>query len=61
MFMSMESYQTQTYIHIDSQLTNDDSDDEAFEILSNLLPAFGQKTFFGSSKNENTQDAISSY
>ena len=41
MFMSMKLYQTQTHIHIDSQLTNDDSDDEALETLSNLLPAFG--------------------
>ena len=28
MFMSMESCQTQIHIHIDSQLTNDDSDEE---------------------------------
>ena len=43
--MSMESCQTQTHIHINSQLTNDDSNEEALEILSNLLPTFGQKTF----------------
>ena len=29
------------YIYIDSPLTNDDSDDEVLETLSNLLPAFG--------------------
>ena len=34
--MSIESYQTQTYILIDSPSINDDSDDEALEILSNL-------------------------
>ena len=61
MFMSMESCQTQTHIHIDSQLTNDDSNEEALETLSNLLPAFGQKIFLESSRIENTQDAISSY
>ena len=54
MFMSMESYQTQTYIHIDSQLTNDDSNEEVLKILSNLLPTFGQKIFSESSTNENT-------
>ena len=43
--MSMESCQTQTHIHIDSQLTNDNSNEEALETLSNLLPTFGQKTF----------------
>ena len=41
MFMSIESYQTQTHIHIDSQLTNDNSDEEALETLSNLFPTFG--------------------
>ena len=61
MFMSMKSCQTQTHIHIDSQLTNDDSNEEALETLSNLLPTFGQKTFLESSRIENTQDAISSY
>ena len=60
MFMSMESCQTQTHIHIDSQLTNDDSNEEVLETLSNLLSAFGQKIFFKSSRIENTQDAISS-
>ena len=43
--MSMESCQSQTHIHIDSQLTNDDSNKEVLETLSNLLSAFGQKTF----------------
>ena len=61
MFMSMESCQTQTHIHIDSQLTNDDSNKEVLETLSNLLLAFGQKNFFESSRIENTKDAISSY
>ena len=60
MFMSMESYQTQIYIYIDSQLTNDDSNKKVLETLSNLS-TFGQKIFFESSTNENTQDAISSY
>ena len=46
MFTSVELCQTQTHIHIDSPLINDDSDDEALEIFSNLLPAFGQKIFF---------------
>ena len=46
MFMSIELYQTQKYIHFDSQLTNDDSNDEVLETLSNLLSAFGQNTFF---------------
>ena len=59
--MSMKSYQTQTHIHIDSQLTNDNSIEEALEILSNLLAAFGQKIFFESFRIENTQDAISFY
>ena len=54
MFVSMKSCQTQIHIHIDSQLTNDDSDGEALETLSNLLPTFGQKIFSESSKNENT-------
>ena len=45
MFMSMESCQIQTHIHIDFQLTNDDSNKEALETLSNLLLAFGQKFF----------------
>ena len=45
MFISMESYQIQTHIHINSQLTNNDSIEETLETLSNLLPAFGQKTF----------------
>ena len=61
MFMSIESYQTQIYIHINSQLTNDDSNKEVFETFSNLLPASDQKTFLESSRIENTQDAISSY
>ena len=61
MFMSMESCQTQTHIHIDSQLTNDDSNKEALKTLSNLLPTFGHKIFSKLSMNENTQDAISSY
>ena len=61
MFMSMKSCQTQIHIHIDSQLTNDNSNEEALETLSNLLLAFGQKTFPKSSRIENTQDAISSY
>ena len=54
MFMSMESCQTQTHIHINSQLTNDDSDEEVLKSLSNLLPSFDQKIFFESSRNENT-------
>ena len=45
MFMSMESCQTQTHIHINSQLTNNDSNKEVLETFSNLLPAFDQKTF----------------
>ena len=45
MFMSIESCQTQTHIHIDSQLINDDSNEEVLETLSNLLPTFSQKTF----------------
>ena len=61
MFMSMESCQTQTHIHIDSQLINDDSNKEVLETLSNLLPTFGQKIFSESFTNENTQDTISSY
>ena len=32
-------------IPFSSQLTNNDSNEEALETLSNLLPAFGQKTF----------------
>ena len=59
--MSIESCQTQTYIHIDSQLTNDDSNEKVLETLSNFLSAFGQKTFLKSSRIENTQDMISSY
>ena len=58
MFMSMELCQTQTYIHINSQLTNNDSDDEELETFFNLHPVFGQKIFFESSRDENTQDAI---
>ena len=54
MFMSMESCQTQTHIHINSQLTNDDSNEEVLKIFSNLFPTFGQKIFFESSRNENT-------
>ena len=61
MFMSMESYQTQTHIYIDFQLTNDDSNKEALETLFDLLPTFGQKFFSESSRIENTQDTISSY
>ena len=60
-FMSMESCQTQTHIHINSQLTNNDSNEEVLETLSNLLSAFGHKIFLKLSKIENTQDAISSY
>ena len=60
-FMSMESYQTQTHIYIDFQWTNDDSNEEALETFSNLLPTFGQNIFSKSSTNENTQVAISSY
>ena len=45
MFMSMESCQTQTHIHINSQLTNNESNEEVLETLSNLLPTFSQKTF----------------
>ena len=60
-FMSMESCQTQTHIHIDSQLINDDSNEEVLEILSNFLSTFGQKFFFKSFRIKNTQDAISSY
>ena len=45
MFMSMESCHTQTHIHINYQLTNNDSNEEVLETLSNLLLAFGQKTF----------------
>ena len=43
--MSMKSCQTQIHIHTDAQLTNDNSNEEALETLSNLLPTFGQKTF----------------
>ena len=60
-FMSIESCQPQTQIHIDFQLTNDDSNEEALETLSNLLFAFGQKIYFESSRDENTQDAIFYY
>ena len=59
--MSMKLCQTQTHIHINSQLINDDSNDEALETLSNLFPTFGQKIFFESSRNENTSDTISYY
>ena len=59
--MGMELYQTQIHTHSDSQLINDDSDDEALETLSNLLSAFGQKIFSESSRDENSQDVISSY
>ena len=45
MFISIESCQTQIHIHIDSQLTNDDSNEEVLETFSNLLPTFGQKIF----------------
>ena len=61
MFISMESCQTQTHIHIDFQLSNDDSNEEALETVSHILPVFGQKTFSESSKIENTQNAIFSY
>ena len=61
MFKSMELYQTQIYIHIDSQLNNDDSNKEVLETFSNLLSTFGQKTFPKSSMIENIQDGISSY
>ena len=46
MFMSIESCQTQTHIHIDSQLTNDNSNKKILETLSNLLSTFDQKNFF---------------
>ena len=59
--MGMESCQTQTHIHINSQLTNDVSNEEVLETLSNLFSTFGQKTFLKSSRIENTQDAIFSY
>ena len=59
--MSMKLCQTQTYIHINFSLTNDDSKDEALETLSNLLPIFDQKIFSKSSRDENIQNAISSY
>ena len=45
MFMSMELYQTQTHIYINFWLINDDFDEEALKILSNLLSIFGQKIF----------------
>ena len=61
MFMSMKLCQTQTHIHINSQITNDDSNEEALETLSNLFSAFGQKNFFESSTIKNIRDAISSY
>ena len=61
MFISMESCQAHTNIHIDSQLTNDGSNEEVLEIFSNLLPGFGQKFFFKSSRIVNTWDTISSY
>ena len=60
-FMNMELCQTQTYIHINSQLTNDDFDDKVLETLSNLLPIFDQKIFSESSRDENTQNMIFSY
>ena len=41
MFMSMESCQTQIHIHIDSQLINNNSNEEALETLSNLHLTFG--------------------
>ena len=44
-FMSMESCQTQTHIHIDSQLTNNDFNEEVLKFFSNLLSTFGQKIF----------------
>ena len=61
MFMSMKSCHTQTQIHIDSQLTNDDSNEKVLETLSNLLPTFDQKIFFESFRDENSQDAIFFY
>ena len=61
MLMNMKLCQTQTYIHIDSRSCSDNSDDEALEFLSNLLPTFDQKIFFESSRDENSQDVISSY
>ena len=44
-FISMESCQTQTHIHINFLSISDDSNDEVLEILLNLYPAFGQKIF----------------
>ena len=37
--MIMETYQTQTHIHIDSPSISDDYNDEVLESLSNLHPA----------------------
>ena len=54
MFMSMELYQTQTHIYINSWLTNDNSDDEVLETLSNLFLAFDQKKFSESYRDENS-------
>ena len=43
--MSMKLCQSQMHIHIDSLTINDDSNNKALEILSNLHPTFGQKIF----------------
>ena len=43
MFMRMKLCQTQPHIHIDSPSTNNDSNNEVLETLSNLYPTFGQK------------------
>ena len=40
--MSKESCQTQIHILIDSPSINDNSNDEALEILSNLYPALAK-------------------
>ena len=54
MFMSMKSCQTQTDIHIDSQFTNDDSNEDVLKTLSNLLSTFGQKIFSSHLSEENS-------
>ena len=58
--MSLETCQIHTHIYIDSQLTNDDSNDKVLKTLSNLHPAFDQKTFTESSRDENSHDVNSS-
>ena len=42
MFMSMESYQTQTHILINFSSINDDSDDKALKIFVNLHSALAK-------------------